>query len=418
MKTKSDWLNKIHQGDALEVLKQMPDNFVDCIITSPPYWGLRYYGESTFKVWDGDPNCEHEWQFQEGMRYRGGTKNSIGNFKDHLHFTQRFAFCKKCGAWYGQLGLEPTLEMYIDHLLQITAELKRVLKDTGVMYWNHGDCYGGSNCGRYDWRETASISRSELYRYKPSPQSKLKPKCLALQNYRLILRMIDEQDWILRNIVIWYKPNHLPDSVKDRFTRAYEPIFMLVKNKKYWFDLDAVRVEYESDTMIELLNGHNSEEFIIGKNPGDLWTIPVQPFKDAHFATFPPRLIEPMIKSSCPRWVCKKCGKPRERIIERTKVIKQSEPKPYTADTEFITHGTYDSTLHAVAIRKCIGWTDCGCNAGWEAGIVLDPFMGSGTVAIVAQRLGRNWIGIELNPDYIEIANKRLEQEFGLFHNK
>jgi len=353
------WVNKIHCGDVLEILRQMPDEFVDCIITSPPYWGLRDYGVK------------------------------------------------------GQIGLEPTLEEYLEKMLAVTGELKRVLKQTGVMFWNHGDCYGGSGCGRNDYRNNnkRSLSNPMLYCNKPNPQVSLTPKCMALQNYRLILRMIDEQGWILRNIIIWHKPNHMPSSVKDRLTNAYEPVFLLTKSKYYYFDLDAVRVPHkeirspkirkDKGKIIEVKEAGDMRNVLpyartgieyqnpLGKNPGDVWTIPIQPFPEAHFATFPERLVEPMIKVGCPQWICKKCGKARVRITE-----------------------TFGFTKGAVAQSKhyTIGWTDCGCNAGWRPGIVLDPFIGSGTIAKVAARLRRQWIGIELNPQYVEMAYKRLRE--------
>ena len=191
--------NTIICGDALEELKKFPDNSIDTIITSPPYWGLRDYGIE------------------------------------------------------GQLGLEPTLDLYLEHLLETTAELKRVLKPTGVMFWNHGDCYGGSfqnygnRTGGQRRKNTRSFNREGNPKERISPTAYYTAKCLALQNYRLILKMIDNQGWILRNTIIWHKPNHMPSSVKDRFANSYEPIFMLVKNKKYWFDLDAVRLPHKGE---------------------------------------------------------------------------------------------------------------------------------------------------------------------------
>jgi DNA modification methylase len=330
---------KIFQGHVLDALRQIPDNSVDCIVTSPPYWGLRKYPDATNVHWND--------------------------------------------GWYGQLGLEPTLEMYIEHLLQITAELKRVLKPTGIMFWNMGDCY-------------ANVQ--------------MRVKCMALQNFRLALRMIDEQGWILRNVIIWHKPNHLPESVKDRFTKAYEPIFMFVKSKHYYFNLDAVREPLKGSTVerIEqwIRNDEDSKDFsklkpsagnpnpqyvfqrlvhkfnyrvreakkgyfeklgvraseeemqkydnrgkliikeksdqYLGKNPGDVWTINTEPFPDAHFATFPTELVRRCIKAGCP-----------------------------------------------------------------ENGIVLDPFVGSGTTIKVAIEERRNAIGIEIVPEYIQIAERR-----------
>ena len=364
----------------MKILQQMPDEFVDCIITSPPYWGLRDYGVR------------------------------------------------------GQIGLEPTLEEYLEKMLAVTAELKRVLKPMGVMFWNHGDSYGGSNRGANDYRERNGLEmrpRTHYTRQKPCKDEKILPKCMAMQNYRLVLRMIDEQGWILRNIIIWHKPNHMPSSVRDRFTNAYEPVFMLVKSKEYWFDLDAVRLPHKWGEWYERpggtkytyhpLDGHKLSlgERVghpSGKNPGDVWQIPTQPFPEAHFATFPERLVEPMVKAGCPQWICKKCGKVRERIIEKKLVVHREfndKGKAYqnvvSGSKEMPAIPRARTGLEGHNEYYTIGWTDCGCNAGWRPGIVLDPFIGSGTVAKVATRLRRQWIGIELNPEYVEMAYRRLK---------
>ena len=327
--------------------------------------------------------------------------------------------------------MEPTLNQYLDNLLQVTSELRRVLKPTGVMFWNHGDCYGGSGCGKGDYRNNnkRSISNPNLYCEKPNPHKNIPAKCLAMQNYRLIIRMLDEQGWLLRNTIIWHKPNHMPSSVKDRFTGAYEPIFMLVKNKKYWFDLDAVRVphkSYEQEMRRKILDNKGKEHlrrdlsnrprnayyYTLGKNPGDVWTIPTQPMPMAHFATFPVRLIEPMVKAGCPQYICKKCGTIRKRIIETRYKVHKEEPDPKKTTEEGRKANNFGTMRFAKATAEhyTVGWTDCGCNAGWSAGIVLDPFMGSGTTAVVSIELGRKWIGIELNPKYCEIAKKRIQK--------
>ncbi len=585
-------MNQIIQGDTLTKLKKLPSKIIDTIVTSPPYWGLRDYGVK------------------------------------------------------GQIGLEPTLEEYINKLLDITAELKRVLKPTGVMFFNHGDCYAnidtklsnysisdnwlrllgwiwtdgtvlregnriclyqtnlenlkeielilsalnldftkhGPNKGNFHlyilaessrhinnklnlngkkdlptWLEFCSkeqililleaiikgdgckrkydtaISGTEpnlkslekllkikniscsvnqnsrgdwymqIHQKVWNPRS-LQPKCLALQNYRLILQMIDEQGWILRNTIQWHKPNSMPSSVKDRFANSYEPIFMLVKNKKYWFDLDAVRgphitqenVGYQkkedSKSRSATIQPRSKTALVTyspaGKNPGDLWTIPTQPFPEAHFATFPEKLIEPMILAGCPEWICKRCGKARMRITKPTKEYGENL-KPYrlnevdnkelsdylkagrkrlkiTQDdlcinlglnneghggminhfenrravptvsqwiiltklfgkddklskmiTEFSKqlekyewqaglnkHQSVNRTLNAE--HQTIGWTDCGCKAGWNSGLVLDPFGGAMTTCVVAKNRRRDYLAIELNPEYIKIGQKRL----------
>ncbi|RLI53047.1 MAG: hypothetical protein DRP09_16615, partial [Candidatus Thorarchaeota archaeon] len=469
----------IINADALEGLRQLPSETVDCIVTSPPYWGLRDYGVQN------------------------------------------------------QIGLEPTLDEYLERLLAVTAELRRVLKPAGVMFWNHGDCYYNDSRGGLRPPGSGSIVvNGERYERKTTtpllPQSdavSLQQKCLVLQNFRLILKMMNEQGWILRNIIIWHKPNHMPSSVLDRFANAYEPIFMLVKSKevssdirefierpmpnewrawlaaivdaegtigirrskrkdkhdvfapyitvnntdralveqclqltglgtiksggrgtnfpiyrwevthrkaiaviaeiypyliakkeqakvaialqktnkhrgnnkgtargpkpiseaeyqekirlwelmkklnqrevthsglpepnlnrrsgceRYWFDLDAVREPHicpltpeQMEKSFALRRGkysngqrrtavHTGTKWSgsnpLGKNPGDVWTIPTQPFPEAHFATFPEALVERIIKAACPPYICRKCGKPRERIVERKSLERYELP--------------------------------------------------------------------------------------------
>jgi len=411
-------INKIIHGNALRVLKKLPSESVDCIITSPPYWGLRDYGEEANTIWGGDPDCEHEWEFER--RENGGVKQG---------------FCKKCGAWFGQLGLEPYLDMYIEHLLEIMRELKRVLKRTGVIFWNQGDSYYNHASGnkRMDWEGEEGTSGGLIIKgakinYYSSGMSRtaIPQKCMCLQNYRFILRCIDELGLILRNTIVWYKPNHMPESARDRFTSAYEPVFMLVKSKRYWFDLDAVRVPFKPDSLRpSKLNKNNPKGMDrqaldswlerrspLGKNPSDVWEVATEPFHDAHFATFPTKLVERMVKAACPQEICKKCGKPRERITKikyNGKVISERNK----ARDKRGTGVSPKTTLGTIPEYYVVGWTDCGCNAGWESGVVLDPFLGSGTTALVALKLGRKFIGIEINREYCEMALRRIEPYLG-----
>jgi len=434
-------INRIICGDALKALKTLSTESIDTIITSPPYWGLRDYGEEAKIIWGGDKDCKHVWETKERYIHRGTAEKTI-----HIHIKKgglktdwktKDSFCQKCGAWYGQLGLEPTLDLFIEHLLQITAELNRILKPAGVMFWNHGDCYGGVKSGKTDKKVADYVKESQknLRKYAPNYS-----KCLMLQNYRLIFQIIDRQGWILRNTIIWHKPNHMPSSVKDRFANSYEPVFMLVKKKKYWFDLDAVRVVHK-DISIKRANyertrktskGAKSELYaglpankvklgIGGKNPGDVWEISTQPFPEAHFATFPEKLIESMIKSSCPAEICLKCGRARVRIIEHNSEagFTEKEYKDWEKETGIVSQDRGNRATLGLKKKgnvkyagKTTGWTKCDCkDPEYEAGIILDPFMGSGTTALVAQKLGRNYLGIEINPEYIKIAEKRLAQK-------
>jgi len=447
-----------------------------------------------------------------------------------------------------------TLDLYLDHLLEITKELKRVLKKTGVMFWNHGDCYSAQRWTGNGKGQPINKFKDGYRDINPPKNTGLDDKTLVLQNWRLILKMVYEQKWLLRNTIIWHKPNHMPSSVKDRFTNAYEPVFMLTKSKKYWFDLDAVRVPYSESgkqrrkyvlskfgsnpnnpmgklskglkggcepiflpeephplgknpgdvwkpyavqervkewveyrnlpeineiknylnewrkkrglTIKEIEEKLNSqaphhwfngevypskEDWIklkeilafddkydeqmtqtflkpaekqnhpLGKNPGDIWTIPTQPFPESHFAVFPEKLVEPMIKAGCPQWICKKCGKARERIVKgkspvafniRIRDVKEGRIKGLDRKASNNEVKNYNEIEYGGEGKITIGWTDCSCKVDgkkWIPGVVLDPFAGSGTTNIVAERLGRNSIGIELNPNYVEIIKKRFK---------
>ena len=503
----------IVQGHVIPGLKLIPSNFVDCIVTSPPYWGLRDYGEETVTIWDAEEGCEHEWGTLERGHHVGQvpqTKNQVASGSEDSG-----TFCQKCGAWRGQLGLEPSLDLYLSHLLQITSELKRVLKPSGVMFWNHGDSYGGSGNASGHTEETTNCGKktSEYGATRGHTVGAYQAKCMCLQNYRLIERMIDEQGWILRNIIPWVKPNHMPSSVKDRFTNGYEPIFMLTKNNKplyywnertglmadnppseriegrdwewrevgsdysecdtkiteneaemfcsprarkhrdrkikkysfwhsldYWFDLDAVREPFtaplnrwggnnvkipentkwddarEKERWQMSIRDRESRPNPSGKNPGDVWTIPTQPFPDAHFAVFPEEIPERAIKCSCPKEICTQCGKARVRITDREEIkpriiggiesgIRYSSPD----------NGVETGTRMGDVIHQTIGWTTCSCNAEFRPGIVLDPFLGSGTTMKKARERGMSCIGIDISPKYIEMAKKEVGWNEGLF---
>jgi len=419
------------QGHILEALKKIPDNSVDCIVTSPPYWGLRRYPDSANTIWDGDPNCQHEWNFETRKGQSGGKNNpyaeklkikGMENFKEFPD--TQYAFCKKCGAWFGQLGLEPSLDLYINHLLQITAELKRVLKPTGVMFWNHGDCYGGAMHFTSNTKSDAPCNRG---RWKPNEpiERKYPEKCMAMQNYRLALRMIDEQGWILRNIIIWHKPNHLPESIKDRFTKAYEPIFMFVKNKKYFFNLDAVREPIKTESIERYERGATLNQKHTINNPrlSMSFNYRVREAKKGYFEKLGVKASEEEMK----------------RYDDQGKPIKWNKNNPSLLTTgiyeSLIGHSGYlkvDGTLAVNPLGKNPGdvWTiptqpfpeahfavfpeklpELCIRAGSKEGAtVLDPFLGTGTTAVVARKLGRRWIGIEINKKYCEIAQKRISR--------
>lgn len=266
-----EWINKIHQGNTLEVLKQMPDDFVDMIITSPPYWGLRDYGKETETIWGGDKECDHDFtltkdKFSVNV---GDKKNSYD--RTSLAEGVEQGFCKKCGAWKGQLGLEPHPNMFIDNLVEIFREVKRVMKPTGSFYLNMGDSYFGGNMCVGQPKDWKSLSTSNREKYDSDEMEKfikkrnklrsnwLQPKQLMLIPSRVAVAM-QEDGWCLRNDIIWHKPNPMPSSVKDRLNNTYEHVFHFVKKKKYHYDLDAIRVPHKVDSIKRACRGRQSSK--------------------------------------------------------------------------------------------------------------------------------------------------------------
>lgn len=292
-------LNKIYQGDALSVLKEFPSDSVDCVVTSPPYYRLRNYQVE------------------------------------------------------GQIGLEKTYTEYINNLCDIFNEIKRVLKKTGTVWVNLGDIYSGPKNGNMEIYKNKKVSENNSFRKR---KQNIPIKSLMQIPSRFAIEMTN-RGWILRNKIIWHKPSCMPQSVTDRLTVDFEEILFFVKSKKYYFDQESIkeptvtRDNIVRDRDNSRLNNTPGRTRMNGlktnnykkRNKRCVWTITTKPFKDAHFAVYPPDLIETPIKAGCP-----------------------------------------------------------------DGGVVLDPFIGSGTTALVARNLGKNYVGIELNKEYIKIIENRL----------
>ena len=313
----------LYHGQALDVLRALPDQSVDCVCTSPPYFGLRDYGVD------------------------------------------------------GQLGLEASPAEYVEAMRAVFAEVRRVLADDGTLWLNLGDSYSGGDRGTYDNASGIADGRG-MGTYRP--KTGVPAKNLLGIPWRVAFALQDD-GWILRNAVIWSKPNAMPESVTDRLSTRYEHVFLFSKSRRYWFDLDPIREDHASIVTATgaIRYRRPGEEYVLrdktltvadrgdihrtgatqgrhgnesGRNPGDVWTIPTSPFPDAHFAVMPRELA-----------------------------------------------------------RRCIA---SGCKPG---GTVLDPFSGSGTTGLAATSLGRRYVGIDLSAEYLDLSLRTRLAQTAMFED-
>jgi site-specific DNA-methyltransferase (adenine-specific) len=314
-------------GDALTELRTVPNASVDMVLTSPPYFQLRDY------------------------------------------------------AVTGQLGLESTVDDWVDNLSQVAAELGRVLTPTGTFWLNVGDSFA-------------------IHARQGAPR-----KSLLLGPERLALRLVAD-GWLLRNKIVWRKANPMPTSVRDRLACTWEAIYVFARQREYFLDLDAIRAPHTSrpsrrNRTTALVRGRaewrgpNSGGtrglaaikaagrvgHPLGKNPGDVWTIASSNFRGAHRATFPQALAARAIRAGCPEVRCRACRQPWRRPVLRA--------------------------VGGTAVRSVLAPT-CNCSAASEPGTVLDPFFGAGTTGMAAEGLSRQWLGIELSPTYAQLAEERI----------
>lgn len=449
-------IDTIYQGHAIDIMRQMPDKWLNYCITSPPYWGLRDYKIEPL-IWDGDPECEHDWEVithqakgghakLDNMPNVGANRSEIENGIS-VRFGYESQFCLKCNAWRGSLGLEPTMDMFINHLCSIFDVVKQNLRDDGTLWVNLGDTYAsngsqdtrfwhGDNPGKHKFNGDGELSKGYSGRCRTN---EVPSKSLCMIPFRFAIEMVN-RGWILRNDIIWHKPNCMPSSAKDRFTVDFEHVFFFTKSKRYYFEQQFEQyktaapenISYRKNGKSDSRKINNGGTFTMatngfwqpegsGRNKRAVWSINTRSFSEAHFATFPETLIEPMIKAGCPEFVCVKCGKPREKILDRVDKrhwIERNDYKEGKYSFEYLKTKQRNEVGRndAAAAFKIpeyyfLGYTDCGCNAGFDGGIVYDPFMGAGTVAVVARRLNRHYVGSELNPKYIDMANRRIANE-------
>lgn len=360
----------LYVGHVLDVLPRLPMASVQCVVTSPPYWGLRDYGDPP-QVWGAEPACQHTWN--DSPLPRAGR------------------FCAYCDAWRGQLGLEPTPALYVEHLVAVFREARRLLRPDGTLWLNMGDCYatgagsvgehpgGGKQGAMWAGRGVHTVANAgkaaaRLQRMGPMTQPNrmplpgLKPKDLVMMPARVALAL-QADGWWLRSDIVWSKPNPMPESVTDRPTRAHEYVFLLSKSARYYYHSEAIAEPNTSAAQLKhqqryartydkfdekahsrVPGAENSRGIHSrpgnpagGRNARSVWSITTKPYPGAHFATFPPQLAE-----------------------------------------------------------RCI-------LAGSRAGdTILDPFGGSGVTAAVAVAHGRRAIHVDVNPAYLALARERI----------
>lgn len=452
-------LRQIHLGDCRQLLAQLPEASVNCVVTSPPYWGLRDYGIPP-SVWGGDPAHEHAWGAPQTKTAGGGQPGEKRRWQ-HAgagvsgHPEAAAGQHCECGAWLGCLGLEPTPYLFVDHMVEVFQAVRRVLRSDGTLWLNIGDSYCASargsagdsttldsNChteicgapinkrgyrgdrlangrgdspavlrrktradrdGSHAGKHTGMTAMGPVIQPNRMPIEGFKPKDRLMIPARIAIAL-QADGWWLRDEIVWHKPNPMPESVTDRTTKAHEMLYLFSKSGRYYYDAAAIRepqIAPESSTpddaarafsrrratTIEPQQQALTADAVVERrrtsgnrarkqrkdyggapntrtnqahsvpwtdqdgmrNKRSVWTVPTQPYSGAHFATFPPKLVEPCIMAGAP-----------------------------------------------------------------AGGVVLDPFGGSGTVGQVAEALGRSWIAFDLNPDYVALAEKRTAQR-GLF---
>jgi site-specific DNA-methyltransferase (cytosine-N4-specific) len=443
------FVNEIIQGDCREIMRQMPPESVDLVMFSPPYWGLRNYGEGTETVWGGDSNCQHDFsQAVVKPATGGGSDLPNSTYDGEVGRGPRppatlSSFCPKCGAWKGQLGLEPHFQMYVEHLVEIGGLVWRVLKKTGSFYLNLGDTYNShpaksKKVGGFQGRQ---MDRNRAYQNAVvigKPPIDLPDKCKLLIPHRVALALIDE-GWICRNDIVWYKPNAMPSSVKDRLTCTYEYVFFFVKSKRYYYDLDAIREPHSAATIRRI-----SERTILQQQGGPKQDAlnPKTGNTKSNFnrpAEMAKSLARKLVKHdlavgrvgnySYPDPLHTKDYHPEGKNpgdVFRDKTANEEvfkvggmrlPPEPEEEGAfhplgknpgdfwEITTKPFKDAHFAVYPPEICVRPILSSCPPD---GIVLDPMCGSGTTCAVAKALGRNYIGIDINPKYVEMARKRV----------
>lgn len=513
----------INQGNVLDVLQTIESASVHCVVTSPPYFGLRAYGTDT-QVWGGDPNCDHDWIDTSYQVMKNDNKGNHGDEKQRTSVgtmgRDSIRSCGSCGAWRGELGLEPTPDLYIEHVVSVFREVRRVMRDDALLWVNIADSY---NSGGSGWRNGAGGAdgkvdeRAQRNRDGVSVVG-LKPGDKIGIPEELVLALRAD-GWYWRQTNIWHKKAPMPESVygtrwekhrikiepserampgmahdvsqngvnnpqgardgvnfKDhsseyadcpgcakcekngglilrrgsgRCTTAHEYVVMFSKTADYFYDTDAIAEAlarpdeglratpakfggankwHEAQKQSRLHSGNEYLGTSNGRrNKRSVWTLSPQAYPEDHFAAFPEELPEICIKASTSEYgCCADCGAPYARIIE-----KSASPHDGRTESRYPTGSTGSRiSLARQAARErgaeyqatstTLGWRrTCECSSTEIVpAVVLDPFTGRGTTGVVALRLGRSFVGIELKPQYVEMARKNITNDAPLFNTQ
>lgn len=377
-------------GDVLDGLRSLPDGSVQCCVTSPPYYQLRDYGID------------------------------------------------------GQIGLEPTPEAFVAKMVEVFAEVRRVLRKDGVCFLNIGDSYakeGVSGLGLHT--ETSTTGKPNPYAtVRKSIPSGLKPKDLCMIPWRVALAL-QADGWYLRSVIVWAKKSPMPESVTDRPTSSWEPIFLLAKSERYFYDHFAVREplergdagsRFDSERKLTIhpttgtnrmppiggvehagSNGNatysgDRPEWPDGRNQRNVWHLGPEPLKELHFAAFPSEIPRrAILAGTSEKGACPDCGAPWRRVVDVSRTITSDSPR-YAGCVVGDGSPRNSDTPRKQAATRTTGWEPtCKCgNPNTVPCVVLDPFLGSGTTIAVARTLGRHGVGCELNPTYAELARDRI----------
>jgi DNA modification methylase len=380
---------RVFLGDCVETLRQLPEKSVHCVVTSPPYYGLRDYGVP------------------------------------------------------GQIGLEDTLPEYLSRIVEVFTEVHRVLRDDGVLWLNLGDSYAGS-WGAQSRGESPLEGGSTLATRQISVAPQRGTKTGSLKRTPGIKRKdlmgvpwrvafaLQDAGWYLRSEVIWHKPNPTTESACDRPSRSHETLFLLSKEPTYYYDAYAVREpavyggatvkspaswDTEPGTHGTIHRFGRAQRKVTDYVQSDtraqrtVWTIPTQPFAGGHFAAYPEDLVRPCILSgSSAHGCCSVCGNPAKRLVDKKRVATRTGDTTKATGKRF-TDGNRDPGRH-ISIQSSQGWEPtCKCKSEVVPCTVLDPFSGAGTTGLVSLKSWRNYIGIELNEQYVRLSRDRLDAE-------